>query len=217
MNEDGTLYLIRDLDLYVLDPGRTTVQPVAVDFIPRIHEAEGRTVLQHYFLCVAFRGAEPMFLWTARTDGGYASYVSSLSTHRTIRLEVWLVANGFTISPGGEFFILGDGPELKAGIHRFSHEGNYLQSFHGAPEPEAKNVLSTDTGIFVTPEMPGDFIYEYSFTGQLQRTYGFDHVVEPGKTGAVLGAFVKDGTVHVEIMAGDRNCAPGVDCSQLRA
>lgn len=112
MSEDGTLYLIRDLDLYVLNPGRTTLQSVPLDFIPRIHEAEGRTVLQHYFLCVAFRGAEPMFLWTIRTDGGYSTHVSSLSSHRTIQLERSLVANGFTISPHGDFFILGDGPEL---------------------------------------------------------------------------------------------------------
>ena len=73
-------------------------------------------------------------------------------------------------------------------------------------------MLSTDAGIFATPEIPGDLIYEYSFTGQLQRTYDFDQVVEPGKTGAILGGFVKDGTVHVEMMAGERNCAPGVDC-----
>ena len=43
-------------------------------------------------------------------------------------------------------------------------------------------------------------------------TYNFDQVVESGKTGAVLGAFVKDGTVYVEMAAGQRNCARGVDC-----
>ena len=89
MSEDGTLYLIRELDLYVLNPGSTALQPVALDFIPRIHEAAGRTVLQHYYLCVAFRGAEPMFLWTVRTDGGYLTHVSSLSSHRTISIKSW--------------------------------------------------------------------------------------------------------------------------------
>ena len=73
-------------------------------------------------------------------------------------------------------------------------------------------MLSTDTGIFVTPELPGESIHEYSFSGQLQRTYDFNQVVEPGKTVAVLGAFVKDGTVYAEMEAGERNCARGVDC-----
>lgn len=109
--------------------------------------------------------------------------------------------------------MLGDGPHLTVGIHRFSNQGNYLQSFHGDPELEARNVLSTDTGIFVTPELPGGSVHEYSFSGELQRTYNFDQVVESGKTGAVLGAFVKDGTVYVEMMAGERNCARGFDCA----
>ena len=150
-----------------------------------------------------------MFLWTARTDGGYSSYVTSLNSHVTIRLDRSLVANGLAISPSGEFFILGDGPDLEIGIHRFSKKGEYLQSFHGDPKLEPKDVLSTDTGIFVTPELPRDSIYEYSFSGKLQRTYDFDQVVEPGKVGMVTGAFVKNETVHVSLLPADEICPPG--------
>ena len=54
----------------------------------------------------------------------------------------------------------------------------------------------------MTPERPGDAIHEYSFTGELQRTYNFDQVVDSGKIGMVTGAFVKNGTVYVSMLPG---------------
>ncbi len=70
-------------------------------------------------------------------------------------------------------------------------------------------MLSTDTGIFLTPERPGDAIHEYSFTGELQRTYNFNQVVDSGEIGMVTGAFVKNGTVYVSMLPADEICPPG--------
>ncbi len=211
MSEDGALYLVSEQTIHVLDADSRATQPLSLSFIRTIEE-DAATFDRHWLHSIAFRGTEPLLLWTTRTGNQHASYVTSLSSHTTVTLQEPLIARGLAISPNGDFFVLGGGPNLSFGIHRFSSAGRHLQSFHEGSEERAAKLRGTDTSIFVIPFLPGNSIDEYSFTGQLQRTYDFDQMVEPGEIGVVRGAFVKNGTVYVDMVPGERHSHNGEDC-----
>jgi len=203
MSADGTLYLVREHTIQRFKPGSAAVEPVSLDAVAINNDGGSVSIRRQWLHSVAFQGKDPMLLWTAKTDSGYASFVTSLSSHETISLQEPILANSFAISPNEDFFALGGGPNLAIGIHRFSSEGKYLQSFHveGSDQESAK-LLSTKTSLFVTPVLPGDPVHEYSFTGQLQHTYNLSQSVGTGNVGAVRGAFVWDGAVHVDVISG---------------
>lgn len=211
MGEDGTLYLVSEQTIHVLEADSQATRPLSLSFI-RTMEEGAATFDRHWFHSIAFSGTEPLLLWTTRTGNQYASYVTSLNSQTTVTLQKPLIARGLAISPDGDFFALGEGPNSSFGIHRFSSAGRHLQSFHEGSEERAAKLRGTDTSIFVIPFLPGNSIVEYSFTGQLQRTYNFDQVMEPGKIGVVRGAFVKNGTLYVDTVPGERHSHTGEDC-----
>lgn len=213
MGENGALYLVSEQTIHVLEADSRSPRPLSLGFITTTGE-DAATFDRHWFHSIAFRGTEPLLLWTTRTGNQHASYVTSLSSHITVTLQKPLIARGLAISPNGDLFVLGAGPDLSFGIHRFSSAGRHLQSFHEGSEARAAKLRGTDMGLFVIPFLPGNSIDEYSFTGQFQRTYNFDQVVDSGEIGVVRGAFVKNGTVYVDVVPGERHSHTGEDCGQ---
>ncbi len=199
MSSGGTAYILTKAALNVLDPQTSVPRNLGINFAQTVVNPDFDPVTLH---AVTVQGNDPVVFWSATSiDGRLSSYVTWVASFTSKALDRALVGNALAITPSGDLFIFGIGRGLTGGVHRFSGQGQYIDSFRFL-WGDASNLLSTPESVVVVPRLPTNSIYEYSYVGDLLHEYDFGKLTKADEMVLVRGAFVRNGTVYADTVTG---------------
>lgn len=195
MGPDGTVYVVGGSSIKTWTRANQNLTSVDFNFDSAVGQ-QATELGQIIFHQVAFDGDDANLFWTTKESGEFTSYLTSLSDHSTITLDTGFLAQDVAIASNGEFYVLGSNLTLPLGVHRFSSQGRHVGTFINTGDPE--RVLATASRVYV--KSAPNILREHNLSGQFLREYNLSDEVAEGKIGVIQGLFVKDGTVHIEIV-----------------
>lgn len=170
--------------------------------------------------------SNPLILWTGLRERGIVeNYIARVNSNtlrtsgNSVKLDKPIAVFSYAVSPGNDFFILGqfratDASGLPSSfiLHQFSANGTHTRSYHvpvlsdGKMSPRSwlvsgSKVFALDRALYIAfPVL--NRVFEYDYWGRLQHSYDFKRAFS-GKGVMFRSSFEHESKVYVDLLVGE--------------